>query len=48
MGLLAPLALAFVPLLGLILALYLLRLRRPETAVSSLYLWESLAAVPGG
>src|SRR5690242_8527135 len=42
MGLLAPLALAFVPVLGLIIALYLLRLRRPETPVSSLLLWRAL------
>jgi hypothetical protein len=42
MGLLAPLALLFVPLLAVIAAFYLLRLRRPETVVSSLSLWESL------
>lgn len=42
MGLLAPLALLFVPLLAVIAAFYLLRLRRPETTVSSLTLWESL------
>ena len=42
MGLLAPLALGFVPVLAVITALYLLRLRRPETGVSSLYLWRSL------
>ena len=42
MGLLAPLALIFLPLLAVIAAFYLLRLRRPETAVSSLHLWETL------
>src|SRR5215213_6070598 len=42
MGLLAPLALMFIPLLAVIAAFYLLRLRRPEAAVSSLYLWETL------
>src|SRR6476659_7085465 len=42
MGLLAPLALLLIPLLGVIAAFYLLRLRRQETAVSSLYLWETL------
>ncbi|HMA35424.1 MAG TPA: VWA domain-containing protein [Chloroflexia bacterium] len=42
MGLLAPLALAFLPILALITVLYLLRLRRPETAVSSLYLWRAM------
>jgi Ca-activated chloride channel homolog len=42
MGLLAPLALAFLPVLALITFFYLLRLRRPETAVSSLYLWRAL------
>ncbi len=42
MGLLAPLALAFVPVLAAITALYWLRLRRPETGVSSLHLWQAL------
>jgi len=42
MGLLAPLALAFVPVLAAITALYWLRLRRPETGVSSLQLWQAL------
>jgi hypothetical protein len=42
MGLLAPLALLLLPLLAVIAAFYLLRLRRPETVVSSLSLWESL------
>src|SRR5829696_6678990 len=42
MGLLAPFALLFLPLLAVIAAFYLLRLRRPETAVSSLHLWETL------
>src|SRR5689334_5414821 len=42
MGLLAPLALLLLPLLAVIAAFYLLRLRRPETTVSSLALWESL------
>ena len=42
MGLLAPLALAFVPVLAVITALYWLRLRRPETGVSSLHLWQAL------
>ncbi|MDQ2808526.1 MAG: VWA domain-containing protein, partial [Chloroflexota bacterium] len=42
MGLLAPLALGFVPVLAVITALYWLRLRRPETGVSSLQLWQAL------
>ncbi len=42
MGILAPLALAALPLLGLILALYLLKLRRPMAPVASLHLWDSL------
>src|SRR5438874_2197081 len=42
MGLLAPLALAALPLLAVILALYLLKLRRPMAPVASLHLWESL------
>ncbi len=42
MGLLAPLALGFLPIAGLIIILYLLRLQRPETGVSSLFLWRSL------
>src|SRR5207248_1936145 len=42
MGILAPLALAALPLLALILALYLLKLRRPMAPVASLHLWSSL------
>jgi Ca-activated chloride channel homolog len=42
MGLLAPIALAAVPLLAIILALYLLKLRRPMAPVASLHLWGSL------
>src|SRR5512140_822240 len=42
MGILAPLALIALPLLGVVLALYLLRLRRPVAPVGSLHLWESL------
>src|SRR5438093_5127623 len=42
MGFLAPLGLAALPLLGIILALYLLKLRRPQAPVASLHLWESL------
>ncbi|MGI8587050.1 MAG: vWA domain-containing protein [Chloroflexia bacterium] len=42
MGLLTPPALLFLPLLGLIIAFYMLRLRRPETGVSSLQLWGAL------
>lgn len=42
MGLLAPVALLTLPLLGLIIALYLLRFRRPSAPVGSLHLWKSL------
>ena len=42
MGLLAPLALLALPLLGIVVALYLLKLRRPTAPVGSLHLWESL------
>src|SRR2546423_4115745 len=42
MGILAPLALAALPLLALILALYLLKLRRPSAPVGSLHLWSAL------
>jgi Ca-activated chloride channel homolog len=42
MGILAPLALITLPLLGVIVALYLLKLRRPVAPVGSLHLWESL------
>src|SRR5947207_711107 len=42
MGLLAPLALVLLPLLAVVVVMYLLRLRRPETAVSSLFLWATL------
>src|SRR2546423_1007699 len=42
MGFLAPLGLAALPLLGIILALYLLKLRRPQAPVASLHLWDSL------
>src|SRR5919199_4064661 len=42
MGFLAPLALATLPLIAVILALYLLKLRRPVAPVASLHLWGSL------
>ncbi len=42
MGLLAPLALAALPLLAFIVALYLLKLRRPMAPVASLHLWGTL------
>lgn len=42
MGLLAPIALVALPLLGVIIALYLLKFRRPTTGVGSLVLWRSL------
>lgn len=42
MGFLAPWALLALPLIGLIVALYLLRFRRPSAPVGSLHLWQSL------
>lgn len=42
MGFLTPLGLVALPLLGVILALYLLKLRRPMAPVASLHLWDSL------
>lgn len=42
MGILAPLALAALPLLAIIVALYLLKLRRPMAPVASLHLWGTL------
>ncbi len=42
MGLLAPLALLALPLLIIIVALYLLKLRRPTAPVGSLHLWGAL------
>ncbi len=42
MGLFSPLALIALPLLGVIIALYLLKLRRPVAPIASLYLWSSL------
>lgn len=42
MGILAPLALLALPLLGVIVVLYLLKLRRPTAPVGSLHLWETL------
>lgn len=42
MGIFAPLALLALPLLGIIIALYLLKLRRPTAPVASLHLWGSL------
>jgi hypothetical protein len=39
MGLLAPVALAGLALAAPIIALYILRLRRPEQRVSSTFLW---------
>lgn len=41
-GLLQPLALLALPLAGLIVALYLLRFRRPNAPVGSLHLWDNL------
>ena len=42
MGILEPLALISLPLLGAIVALYLLRFRRPTAPVASLRLWDVL------
>lgn len=42
MGLLAPWGLLALPLIGLVVALYLLRFRRPSAPVGSLHLWQSL------
>ncbi|HEY0071103.1 MAG TPA: VWA domain-containing protein [Chloroflexia bacterium] len=42
MGLFEPLALFALPLLGVIIALYLLRFRRPSAPVGSLHLWDDL------
>jgi Ca-activated chloride channel family protein len=42
LGLFAPLALLALPLLGLVIALYLLKLRRPSAPVASLHLWGSI------
>lgn len=42
MGFLAPAALALAVLLPVIVAMYLLRLRRTERLVSSVYLWQRL------
>jgi Ca-activated chloride channel family protein len=42
LGIFAPLALLALPLLGLIVALYLLKLRRPSAPVASLHLWGSI------
>ncbi|MEA2574205.1 MAG: hypothetical protein QOH93_1503, partial [Chloroflexia bacterium] len=42
LGLFEPLALLALPLLGLIVALYLLRFRRPSAPVGSLHLWDNL------
>lgn len=42
MGLFAPIALVGLPLVGLVIALYLLKLRRPSAPVASLHLWRSL------
>lgn len=41
-GLLQPVALLALPLLGFIVALYLLRFRRPSAPVGSLHLWDEL------
>ena len=40
MGLLAPIALVAIPLLGAIIILYLLRMRRPSAPIASLELWD--------
>ncbi|HEX8229579.1 MAG TPA: VWA domain-containing protein, partial [Chloroflexia bacterium] len=42
MGILQPLALLALPLMGFIVALYLLRFRRPSAPVGSLHLWDNL------
>ena len=42
MGLLAPLALVGLLAVPLIVAFYMLRLRRPQHQVSSTYLWQQL------
>ena len=42
MGLIQPLALLALPLLGVIVALYLLRFRRPSAPIGSLHLWDAL------
>lgn len=42
MGLFEPVALLALPLLGVIVALYLLRFRRPSAPVGSLQLWDNL------
>src|SRR3989304_3199025 len=42
MGLLAPLALIGLLAVPIIVAFYMLRLRRPERSVSSTYLWQQL------
>lgn len=42
MGLFVPLALLALPLIGIVVALYLLKLRRPTAPVGSLHLWQSL------
>jgi hypothetical protein len=42
LGLFAPLALLALPLLAIIIALYLLKLRRPSAPVASLHLWGSI------
>jgi Ca-activated chloride channel homolog len=45
-GLLAPLALALTPLLGVIVALYLLKVRREDRRVPSTLLWRGLTQDP--
>ncbi|HET9495136.1 MAG TPA: BatA and WFA domain-containing protein [Chloroflexia bacterium] len=42
LGILSPIALAALPLIAVILALYLLKLRRPTAPVGSLHLWEAM------
>lgn len=42
MSLLAPVALLALPLLGFIIALYLLKYRRPFAPIGSLFLWQSV------
>ena len=42
LGILSPVALAALPLIAVIIALYLLKLRRPTAPIGSLHLWGAL------